>query len=206
MIEFEIEQLSRISAIDEFSASTQPGTWSIVVNQNLPRALHDGVRMMHDDIERIGIGFEFWDWQSQEDESPPNKRGSILSDRHWGEPSQSTKGPICSSLHGVSRPGRSIVREFSLDWDWPSKKGELKFCLPLTFRTGTGWKLNLPLTIMLLICVASCYSFFCRSPTIKSCKHVSAAVSWTGKQKNWRNYLMPPLRLFKQSILSHLWS
>ena len=93
--------------------------------------------------------------------------------------------------HGVSRPGRSIVRAFSPDWDWPSKKGEFKFCLPLTFRTGTGWKLNLPLTIMLLICVTSCCSFFCRSPMIKSCKHVSAAVSWTGKQKNWRNYLMP---------------
>ena len=47
----------------------------------------------------------------QEDESPPNKQCSILSDRHWGEPSQSTKGPICVSYTMFHDPvGRSSER------------------------------------------------------------------------------------------------
>ena len=45
---------------------------------------------------------------AQEDESPPNKQCSILSDRHLGEPSQSTKGPICVSYTVLHDPvGRS---------------------------------------------------------------------------------------------------
>ena len=47
----------------------------------------------------------------QEDESPPNKQCSILSDRHWGEPSQSKKGPICVSYTVFHDPvGRSSER------------------------------------------------------------------------------------------------
>ena len=41
-------------------------------------------------------------------ESPPNRQCSILSDRHWGEPSQSTKGPISFSYTVFHDPaGRS---------------------------------------------------------------------------------------------------
>ena len=55
---------------------------------------------------------------TQEDESPPNKQCSILSDRHWGEPSQSTKGPICVSYTAFHNPvGRSSERIFSLTID-----------------------------------------------------------------------------------------
>ena len=50
----------------------------------------------------------FWQGKVHEDESSPNKQCSILSDRHWGEPSQSTKGPICFSYTVFHDPaGRS---------------------------------------------------------------------------------------------------
>ena len=63
-----------------------------------------------------------------EDKSPPNKQCSILSDRHWGEPSQLTKGPICFSYTVFHDPaGRTCwvvkhsVRETNWSFRWLSK-------------------------------------------------------------------------------------
>ena len=64
----------------------------------------------------------------QEDESPPNKQCSILSDRQWGEPPQSTKEPICVSYTVFHDPvGRSSERILSDDrptgsWYWSTGK------------------------------------------------------------------------------------
>ena len=53
--------------------------------------------------------------------NPPNKQCSILSDRHWGEPSQSTKGPICVSYTVFHDPvGRSSERMYSLRRSTPT--------------------------------------------------------------------------------------
>ena len=70
----------------------------------------------------------------QEDESSPNKQCSIFSDRHWGEPSQSTKGPICVSytvFHGqwVDRQREYTyvhLRMYSL---WRSTYWVVKHCV-----------------------------------------------------------------------------
>ena len=90
---------------------------------------------------RLNSYFSCW----QEDQSPPNKLCSILSDRHWGKPSQSMKGPICVSYTVFHDPvGRSSERIHSDDrptgsWN-PCKTHKLVLSLTVLFLLCSEWK------------------------------------------------------------------